>query len=145
MIIEEKIAILASPASVFSLYADVPNWPAWDPDTRAASIDGPFCTGAAGRLVPAKGFPVPMRFVSVVENRSFTVESPAPLCLLRFEHILQPAPDGVLAIHRVSFSGPLAWFFGRLVGSRVRRGLPVTMAMLKRRAEEAQHVNVPCR
>lgn len=138
MFIEEKIEIFAKPEAVFALYADVPGWPSWDPDTKAASLDGPFETGATGRLVPAKGFPVPMKFVSVVENQAFTVESRAPLCILRFEHILSPTANGVLAVHRVSFSGPLAGFFGWLVGSRVRAGLPVTMAKLKCTVEAAR-------
>lgn len=137
MLIEEKIEIFAEPETVFALYADVPGWPDWDPDTKAASIDGPFVTGATGRLTPTKGFTVPMRFVSVVRNRAFIVESAAPLCVLRFEHILSPTANGVLAVHRVSFSGPLARFYGWLVGSRVRVGLPVTMAKLKRTAEAA--------
>lgn len=138
MVIEESIEILAQPADVFAVYADVARWHLWDPDTRWASIDGPFRTGARGRLKPSMGFAVPMKFVSVVEDRSFVVESPALLCTLRFEHDLLPSPAGVLAMHRVSFSGPLAGFFGRLVGARVRVGLPVTMSNLKRTVEDAR-------
>ena len=70
------------------------------------TIDGPFADGAAGRLRPAKGFAVAMRFVSV-GSLHFTVESPA----------------------RCPF------FFGWLVGARVRTGLPVTLARLKRLLE----------
>ena len=132
--IEETIDIGVPADRVMSCYRNVAEWPCWDPDTKAASIDGPFQTGATGKLRPAKGFTVPMQFVSVTEH-GFTVESPAPFCTMRFEHELNPTTSGTRVTHRVSFSGLLAHFFGWLVGSRVRAGLPVTMASLKKKLE----------
>ncbi len=134
MIIEESIDIDVVTAVVMSCYRDVAAWPEWDPDTRAAKIDGAFEAGATGELRPTKGFAVPMRFVSVTAL-GFTVESPAPFCTMRFEHELVPIASGTRVTHRVTFQGPLSRFFGWLVGSRVRIGLPVTLAMLKRRLE----------
>lgn len=131
MEIAESIYIDAPPASVFTVYADVERWPAWDPDTRSASIEGPFVTGAVGRLTPAKGLPVPMRFVSVDPEASFTVVSQVLFSTMVFEHTLRPEGDGVVATHGVAFRGPFAWFLRRLVGNRVRHGLPVTMRHLK--------------
>ena len=49
-------------------------------------------------------------------------------------------PDSrVRAVHRVSFSGWLAPLLDRSVGRDVRKGLPVTMASLKRFVERAPH------
>lgn len=137
MSIEESIEINVSPATVMTCYQDVAAWSQWDPDTREASINGPFVTGATGRLQPTKGFAVPMRFVEV-GTHNFTVESPAPLCTMRFEHDLTAIQNGTRVTHRVSFSGPLAPFFSWLVGSRVRQGLPITLANLKKRLETQQ-------
>lgn len=134
MIIEETIDINVPPAVVMSCYGEVAAWPEWDPDTLEASIDGRFATGATGRLRPAKGFAVPMRFVSVT-GTGFTVESPAPFCTMRFEHELLPITGGARVTHRVSFTGPLARLFGWLVGTRVRSGLPLTLRKLKQRLE----------
>ena len=131
MIIEEKIDIHVSPDVVMSCYRNVSGWPQWDPDTREATIDGPFQSGAIGRLRPTKGFAVPMRFVGVTEM-GFTVESPAPFCTMRFEHALAPIAGGTRVTHRVTFEGPLSGLFGRLIGARVRAGLPVTLRKLKR-------------
>lgn len=134
MIIEETIHIRVAPDTVMSCYRDVENWPRWDPDTRAASIEGDFRAGASGTLHPRKGFAVPMRFTTVTAL-SFTVEASAPLCTMRFEHELIPAcehSEGTRVTHRVSFHGPLARFFAWLVGARVRAGLPLTMASLKK-------------
>ncbi len=136
MIIEEHIDIAASAQAVMNCYQDVPAWPEWDPDTRAASIDGPFRSGARGRLRPTRGLAVPMRFVSVGPT-GFSVESPAPLCTMRFEHVLTPVGAGTRVTHRVSFEGLLAPFFGWIIGGRVRRGLPVTLRRLKQRVEAA--------
>ena len=135
MSIEESIDISVSPDVVMACYKNVPDWPRWDPDTREATIDGPFQAGARGRLRPAKGFAVPMRFVHVTDT-SFTVEAFAPFCTLRFEHELVSIAIGTRATHRVTFEGPLAFIFERLVGSRVRLGLPVTMASLKKWTEQ---------
>lgn len=135
MEITESIFIDASADSVFAIYADVAHWPDWDPDTRAASIDGAFTSGARGRLVPGKGFPVPMLFTSVEPGRGFTVVSRVLFSTMTFAHVLRPHGRGVVATHGVAFQGPFAPFLRRLVGSRVRRGLPVTMARLKSHAE----------
>lgn len=138
MEIAESIFIDASPDAVFAVYADVAHWPDWDPDTREASIDGPFVSGARGRLVPGKGFPVPMLFTSVEPGRGFTVVSRVLFSTMSFEHRLRPEGAGVLVTHGVAFRGPFAWFLRRLVGGRVRHGLPLTMRRLKSHAEERQ-------
>ena len=136
MFIEAKVSIAVPPATVYAIYTEVEHWNRWDPDTRSASLDGPFAVGSEGVLAPTQGFPVKMKLTEVVQERSFTVECKAPLCVMRFDHELTPDGPGVTVLHRVSFSGPLAWLFGRLVGSRVRLGLPVTMQGLKRYAEQ---------
>jgi hypothetical protein len=56
MQIEHRIHVAAPPKRIFALYADVANGPLWwDPDTKAASIEGLFQTGAVGRLTPTRG------------------------------------------------------------------------------------------
>jgi hypothetical protein len=136
MIIEEKVHINVPPNTVHTIYTEVENWHRWDPDTKSARLDGPFAVGTTGVLAPTQGFPVKMKVTEVAPERGFTVECRAPLCVMRFDHELTPDGVGVIALHRLVFSGPLAWLFGRLVGSRVRLGLPVTMQSLKRYAEQ---------
>jgi hypothetical protein len=38
-------------------------------------------------------------------------------------------------LHRVSFSGPLAFFFGRIIGKQIKQGLPKALKELKAMAE----------
>jgi hypothetical protein len=138
MEISESIFIDASADTVFAIYADVARWPDWDPDTRAASIEGPFASGVRGHLVPGKGFPVPMLLDSVEPGRGFTVVSRVLWSTMSFGHRLRLEGTGVLVTHGLAFKGPFAWFLRRLVGPRVRHGLPRTMRRLKSHAEERQ-------
>ncbi|SFN08201.1 SRPBCC family protein [Variovorax sp. OV329] len=134
---EESIEVQASPKTVFALYADVAAWASWDPDVRSSAIAGRFASGATGRLKPAKGPESKITFTEVVADKSFTVESRLPLCVMRFEHELSATSRGTTVMHRVSFLGLLAPLFGRVIGGQIRKGLPRTLAGLKRAAERS--------
>lgn len=76
-----------------------------------------------------------MNFISVVPDKSFTVESRIPLFRMLFEHELNETAAGTEVVHRVTFSGALSFVLGPIVGNPLRTGLPVTLAALKRLAE----------
>ncbi|WP_269789748.1 SRPBCC family protein [Stenotrophomonas sp. Iso1] len=135
MQVESRITIAVPPEKIFAIYADVSNWKRWDPDTKDSVIYGPFQTGSKGKITPPKGMAVPMDFVSVVPNTSFTVESRIPLFRMMFEHELNVTAAGTEVIHRVTFSGALSFLLGRIVGNPLRTGLPITLASLKELAE----------
>ena len=135
MQVEHRITIAASAQRIFGIYEDVKNWPAWDPDTKAATLDGPFRVGSRGRLTPSKGNTVPMVFTEVKPGRCFTVESRIPLFRMVFEHVLTPTGQGTEVVHRVTFSGPLSIILGPMLSRRLNAGLPVTLARLKTLAE----------
>lgn len=136
-VIEHRIPIATAPDTIYRLYADVANWHRWDPDTRRATLDGPFAVGSRGTLTPAKGNKVPMVVTFADPARGFTVESRIPLLLrMVFEHELIARGEAVTeVVHRVTLSGLLA----RLIGPGLKRqldvGLPVTLSRLKRLAE----------
>jgi hypothetical protein len=138
MIIEERIAVSAKPEVIFSIYADVERWNTWDPDTKSSSLNGPFAVGSKGRLCPTKGKAVPMEIVSLVAGRSFTAQSKIPLFQMAFDHELTPTESGTEVLHRVTFSGPLSFLLGRIVGAQVREGLPKTLLSLKKLAESRE-------
>ncbi len=138
MQVESRVTVSAPPEKIFAIYADVGNWKTWDPDTKDSSIDGPFQTGSKGRITPPKGMAVPLDFISVVPNQSFTVESRIPLFRMLFEHELHPTAAGTEVVHRVTFSGALSFVLGPIVGNPLRSGLPVTLASLKRLAESGR-------
>lgn len=133
--VERHILIDASARRVFAIYADVANWPAWDPDTRRASLDGPFAAGSTGRLTPTRGRAVTMRLTRVEPDVCFTVQADIPLFRMVFEHELVPQRDAVRVTHRATFTGPLSFLLGRMLVRQLESGLPVTLGRLKRLAE----------
>jgi hypothetical protein len=135
MRVEHRTLVRAPARRIFRLYEDVAAWHTWDPDTRSASLDGPFAVGTRGTLVPTEGRPVPMVLTCVEPDVRFTVESRIPLFRMVFEHELVPRGDAVEVVHRVTFSGLLSPVIGRMLAKRLHRGLPVTLANLKRLAE----------
>jgi uncharacterized protein YndB with AHSA1/START domain len=134
---EHRITIAATPQTVFRIYEDVSHWHTWDPDTRAASLDGPFQVGTRGQLTPTQGRTVPMELVAVVPDRLFTVESRIPLFRMLFQHELTPGREGTEVVHRVVFAGLLTLLLGPLLAKRLNAGLPVTLARLKSLAESS--------
>jgi Polyketide cyclase / dehydrase and lipid transport len=132
---QHSVLIDASPADIYTLYADVVRWPIWDSEVQESSISGVFETGATGSLKPKGGPKSKIFFTDVKPNTSFTVQSKLPLCTMTFEHELVPNGLSTTATHRVLFTGLLSPVFGRLIGNGIRRTLPETMRGLKRAAE----------
>lgn len=135
MNVEHRITVAAPPGAIYRLYEDVEHWSTWDPDTKHASLDGPFKVGSRGRLTPTRGRTVPMLLTEVQAERSFTVECSIALFRMVFEHTLTPVSGGTEVMHRASFHGPLRWLLGRMLSRQVDQGLPVTLGRLKALAE----------
>lgn len=135
MQVEHSILVQSSTERIFGIYEDVAAWHTWDPDTKRASIDGPFAVGTRGSLTPTKGNSVPMLLTKVEPNACFTVESKIPFFRMVFEHELVPQERAVKVVHRVTFSGALTFLLGRMLVKQLNQGLPVTLANLKRHAE----------
>jgi Polyketide cyclase / dehydrase and lipid transport len=131
MQVEHRIKIAASPQAIFRIYQDVGHWHTWDPDTRWATLEGPFAVGSRGRLMPTQGRAVPMVLTQVIRDSSFTVESKIPLFCMLFEHELRPSAGMTEVTHRVTLSGPLTLLLGRMLTRRLNTGLPVTLSKLK--------------
>ena len=135
MQVEHRITISASAESIFRIYADVQSWHTWDPDTKQASLEGPFAVGSRGRLTPTSGKAVPMVLTQVEPGRCFTVESKIPLFRMLFEHELLPSSGATEVVHRVTFSGLLSVVLGPMLSKQLNLGLPVTLSRLKALAE----------
>ncbi|MHB1680155.1 MAG: SRPBCC family protein [bacterium] len=138
----EEIMADAAPEKIFALYEDVENWKNWDPEVNSSSVSGAFVSGVSGNIKPVKGPGLNIIIESVKHNKSFTVKSKLPLCKIIFNHDLIPVNKDARVIHRVTFIGPFASFFGRIIGGQIRKGLPITLQGLKRAAEENQAINV---
>lgn len=136
MHIEERIHIAVPPAVIDQIWSEVDQWHLWDPDTKQASLDGPFAVGTKGRITPRKGRGVAMIVTERTAGRSFKVEGYIPLFRMHFEHTVLPVAGGSEVAHRVWFTGALSFLLGPVVGKQVREGLPQTMRSLKAYAEK---------
>ena len=137
MQVEHSITIQVPIERIFRIYEDVASWHAWDPDTKRASLQGPFAVGSRGSLTPTKGNTVPILITKVDRNRCFTVESKIRLFRMVFEHELVTQGSATRVTHRVTFSGLLSLIVGRILVKHLNKGLPVTLASLKQLAEGA--------
>lgn len=134
---EASTTINAPAKAVFALYANVAGWPTWDPDLKAASLAGPFVSGAVGEVSPHSGPKSALRFVEVIQGKSVRMECKLPLGVMHFDYELQAQGGSTVATHRTRFSGFLAPLWSRLIGSGMKKTLPAALAGLKRTAESA--------
>ncbi len=118
---------------LYAIYVAAERWHEWDPDTLRAYLPSGASVGDRGWLKPAKGFRVPLRVVSALPGRQFSVEAPVLGSRMRFDHDLEPGPAAGQAkvTHRVAFSGWLAPWLMRTVGEDLKAGLPRTLDSLR--------------
>ena len=134
---EASTTIKAPAATVFALYANVAGWPLVDPDLKAASLAGPFVSGAVGEVSPHSGPKSALRFVEVIQGKGVRMECKLPLGMMHFDYELQAQGGSTVATHRTTFSGFLAPLWSRVIGSGMKKTLPAALAGLKRTAETA--------
>ena len=135
---EEVISIQAPAEQVFSVYTAVSDWPKWDAETLASSIDGPFAVGTTGKIKP-EGQPVtPITWVEVTPNRSFTVECKLPLCKMQFAHEMHDQEGKAQVKNIVLFTGLLSPVFGFLIGSKIKSGMASSLKGLKEYIEKPE-------
>jgi hypothetical protein len=117
--------------SIWAIYVDVARWALWAEDIIWAKLDGPFRSGATGR-VRYRGTP-PLKFsvLSVEVPHSYVTEVPLPLARLTFDDRLSSTPNGTHIIERITLSGPLSGLLGRIQGPRIKRAWPTAMARLE--------------
>jgi hypothetical protein len=135
----ESSTLIGAPAAhIFSIYANVADWPRWDLDAKSATIDGNFVSGATGVVVPHGGPKSKILFTRVIADRGFVVECKLPLCTMRFEYELGAQGHATRVTHRVIFEGLLSPVFGRLIGSGMKKSLPSALLALKALAEKTK-------
>lgn len=135
--IHARIGIDVPPARVFAAWADVAHWSRWDPDTRAATLDGPLRPGARGTLTPAEGRTVAMVVEAVERDRRLYVRCPVLGASMHFDHRVEPRGTGSTVVHEVWFTGWLAPLLRRMVGRPLRQRLPQTLASLRDHLEQS--------
>jgi uncharacterized protein YndB with AHSA1/START domain len=120
----------ATPVQVWARWTDVDKWNEWDHEVVSSSLDGPFELGTTGSMKPRGGPPVRFTLTEVKPNAAFSDTARLPLTSLEFHHTVSPDGAGSNIEHRVVMRGPLTFLFKRIVGVKIERGLPHTVASL---------------
>jgi hypothetical protein len=125
----------ARPDAVWSLWSDVSQWPEWDVDLDLVTLDGDFAAGSSGTLKPKGMDAFPFVITRAEPSLGYTDETPLPGAVLRFDHDLLPAEEGIVIRQRVTMDGPAAnAYFGEFA-SKIVLDVPGSLASLAERAE----------
>jgi hypothetical protein len=135
----QSIDIHASAERVYSLYADLTSWPTWDPSVVEVNLPSGLRVGSSGWLRPKDGPRTRISIYEASDGQSFTVQSHLPGCRMLFGHTLQTVAGGVRATHTLSFAGPLAFVFRRLLGAKIASTLSGALQGLKHMSETNGH------
>jgi hypothetical protein len=125
----------ASPAGIWRIWTDVPNWKSWDDGLKSAELNGPFAAGTTGTLIPDKGPKSRFVLTEVIDEQSYTVKTKLPLGALYVKRYLSVRDGKTIFTHDVWFRGVTKGIFGRALGRNYRRILPEVMGKIKTLAE----------
>jgi hypothetical protein len=136
LIVEHSIKSKAAPEAIWSLWTNINTWTTWDHGIENAEIEGAFVQGASGWLKPRGGPKVKFKILQTEKNKVFHNRSSLPLTSLDFIHTLDREGEYTVITHRVEMTGLLAFVFARVIGSGIKKDMPVAMAKLVEIAEK---------
>jgi uncharacterized protein YndB with AHSA1/START domain len=127
----------ASPGAVWDVWADVAEWPRWNPTIQEVSLDAPFGEGTTGTMKPAKGPSSKLVLREVHPPASFVVVSGLPGARMRVEHEVAEAPEGGSRVtERAVLAGPLARLWALFLGRQLRNDMAAGTKATAREVDE---------
>jgi uncharacterized protein YndB with AHSA1/START domain len=126
---------------VWALWADVSGWTRWNPDVRAAELDGPFAPGSGITMTLGSGDVVPLRIVAVEPGLGFADEATLDGVTLRTEHRAEPLTGGgARVVYATTVTGAAPAEVLAEIGAAVTADFPETVAgLLEACAASASH------
>lgn len=126
----------ASPRQIYALWSDIDNWHTFDDGIEWAKLDGPFRQGATYRIKPKGG---PTVRASVVQDSSptrFVDRSHLFGAELEFDHKISTDATGTIVEIAITMSGPMSWFWSRILGKDQQSDLEKSISKLVETAEQ---------
>jgi hypothetical protein len=68
--------------------------------------------------------------------KSFTDRSYLPLCKMDFIHTMTETKDGLEITHKIVMTGFMTFLFSKVIGSKIKVGLPIAVEKLIELAEK---------
>jgi hypothetical protein len=121
---------------IWKLWTDVPNWNIWDAEVVNAELFGQFQTGTKGILKPKDGPKAKFEMIECTNLKSFTDRSFLPLCKMDFIHSMTETNDGLEITHKVEMTGFMTFLFSKVIGNKIKVGLPIAVDKLIKLAEK---------
>jgi uncharacterized membrane protein len=136
--VTEQFDVSAPVDVVWTVLADVENWPDWTASmSKVEVINGPAGAGARVRIKQPK-FPAFTWQVTEWEpGHAFTWASSSGGVYSVARHLIEPAGKGSRVTLSIEQRDPLAWLVALLAGGVTRRYVAMEAAGLKARAEAA--------
>ena len=133
-----SVTVAAPPQRVWQVVADVESWPELTASmTSVRGLDGPAPqVGARFAVRQPRLRPAVWTVTELAEGAALVWENRAPGVRSSAGHLLEPAEGGTLLTLTLDQTGVLAWPFGLLLGSTVRRYMAMEAAGLKSRSEQ---------
>ena len=128
----------ATKEQIWKLWTDVPNWNVWDAEVETSELFGQFQTGTKGILKPAGGPKTKFEMAECTELKSFTDRSFLPLCKMDFIHTMNETEEGLEITHKVIMTGFMTFLFSKVIGSKIKVGLPIAVEKLIDIAEKTK-------
>lgn len=138
VIVEYSMKTNAPPELVWSLWSDVKNWNQWDKEILFSELRGPFAPDSVGFFKPKGGFKMKFKLLNVVPKKSFANCSNLFLASLTFTHWMKAERGGTQLTYKAEINGPLAFLFSKLIGPRIKKGLPIAVRRFCELAENIQ-------
>jgi hypothetical protein len=135
---EVTLKTTASKEQIWKLWADVNNWNVWDAEVENSELLGPFQTGTKGFLKPVGGPKTKFEMTECTNLKSFTDRSYLPLCKMDFIHTMSETIDGLEIKHKIVMTGLTTFFFSKVIGSKIKVGLPIAVEKLIELAEKSK-------
>ena len=135
-VIEVSRQTTATKEQIRKLWTDVPNWNTWDSTVISSKLYGEFKPGTKG-VVKLAGGP---KSKFVIKDCSpmipFSNQSYLPLCKVDFTVTLTETPSGLSVTYRQEMTGFLTFFFSKIMGKMMEKGLNKGIEDLIAKAEK---------
>ena len=130
---EYAIETSATPATIWSIFRDVPGWKNWNAGIEQIDIDGPFAAGTWFTMKPPGEEALRSQLIDVRENVCFVDETRVGDLVIKVAHRIEPlGPARTRIIYAVDAQGPEA----SDVGPAVSADFPEVLASLAKLAEQ---------
>lgn len=120
---------------VWDYWMNVDGWPVYEPDLKAAGLDGNFMIGGTGWIQLKDGTVRRFEIVGYDHGKGFELLFSIGIAEMRWRRTIASKPDGCWFEHEVTFTGLGRIFLAGKLGSHYEENLPTGVERLRRLAE----------